>query len=153
MNFLRKPATIDIEHMKMLHEEAIDQLELMQSVLAAREEATGTMRDGLENMTLEHWNAYLDVIHLISMHDEAIASILQQHGLSFREESNSGEVERQYVRPLLLSLLSAALVRRHRRIRQIYSWHARPISDYLNESMNMERKHLVELIAMVENLL
>jgi hypothetical protein len=61
----RKPMSLDLDHMRMLHEEASDQLELMHTVLEAAEQATDIMRDNLDDMALDHWHAYLDVIHMI----------------------------------------------------------------------------------------
>jgi hypothetical protein len=62
----KKPVTLDLDHMKLLHMEAIDQLELMQSALEAAEASTGTMRDSLDQMALNHWNAYMDIMHMIA---------------------------------------------------------------------------------------
>lgn len=63
----KKPVTLDLDHMKVLHLEAIDQLELMQSALEAAEDSTGTMRDVLDQMALNHWHAYMDIIHMIEL--------------------------------------------------------------------------------------
>ncbi len=76
----RKPSTIDAEHLRMLHEEAIDQLELMRTALEAAEQATGTTRDNLEELVLNHWNVYLDVLHMIWLQFRKIACI---HGVIF----------------------------------------------------------------------
>lgn len=148
----RKPAAVDINHMRTLHEEAIEQLELMKTALDAREEAAGTLRDTLEDMAENHWRAYLDTIHLIALHDEAMASVLKKYGLAVREESNAND-ERLGASPTLLTLLLIALIRRHRRIWHIYGWRANPMGDYLKESLVMEREHVAELIAMVQSLL
>jgi hypothetical protein len=63
----RRPMPLDIDHMRMLHEEAIEQLESMHTVLDAAEAASGTMRDTLENMVENHWHAYMDVLHMIEL--------------------------------------------------------------------------------------
>lgn len=59
----RRYVTLDIEHMRRLHQEAIEQLELMRTALETAEQANGTMRDSLNNIGLDHWNAYMDVMH------------------------------------------------------------------------------------------
>lgn len=60
----RRHVTLDVEHMRRLHQEAMEQLDLMRTALEATEQASGTMRDTLEDMMLEHWNSYLDVLHM-----------------------------------------------------------------------------------------
>lgn len=148
----RKPASIDINHMRVLHEEAIEQLELMKTALDTREEATGTLRDNLENIVLNHWHAYMDIIHMIALHDELMADALKKYGLTIRDGTDA-ETDERYAGPLLLSLLLLALIRRHRRIWHIYGWRANPMGDYLKESLTMEREHVAEIISMAETML
>ncbi|WP_050769621.1 hypothetical protein [Thermosinus carboxydivorans] len=61
----RKPLAMDVDHMQLLHQEAIEQLELLHTALDAMEQATGTMRDNLMEMVENHWHAYQDVLHMI----------------------------------------------------------------------------------------
>jgi hypothetical protein len=138
--------------MRTLHEEAIEQLELMKTALDAAEEAVGTFRDTLEAMATNHWNAYLDTVHMIALHDEAMANVLKKYGLAMREQPENSD-ERLGASPALLALLLIALIRRHRRIWHIYGWRAGPMGDYLKESLVMEREHVAELIAMIQSLL
>lgn len=145
----RKPAAVDINHMRTLHEEAIEQLDLMKIALDAREEATGRLRDTLEEMATNHWHAYLDIIHLIAMHDESMANVLKKYGLAMREQEETDE--RLGASSDLLALLLVALMRHHRRIWHIYGWKASPMGDYLKESLVMEREHVAELIAMTQS--
>jgi hypothetical protein len=49
--------------MRRLHQEALEQLDLMRTATEAAEQAIGTMRDTLEIIAMDHWNAYMDVIH------------------------------------------------------------------------------------------
>ena len=63
----RRYVTLDTEHMRRLHQEAIEQLELMRTALETAEQASGTMRDyPRENRLRDHWNGYMDVIHMVS---------------------------------------------------------------------------------------
>ena len=148
----RKSPTVDVNHMRTLHEEAIEQLELMKTALDAKEESAGTFRDTLDDMAVSHWRAYLDTIHLIIMHDEAMASVVKKYSLTLREQSDERD-ERLGTSPVLLTLLLLALIRRHRRIWHIYGWRASPMGDYLKESLVMERERVAELIAMAQSLL
>lgn len=145
----RKPVAIDINHMRTLHEEAIEQLELMKTILDAREEASGTLQDTLDNMATNHWQAYIDIIHLITLHDTEMATVIKKYGLVLRDQDDEAN-ERQGIQPALLALLLIALIRRHRRIWHIYGWRASPMGDYLKGSMVMEREHIAELITMVQ---
>jgi hypothetical protein len=63
----RRYVTLDIEHMRRLHQEAIEQLELLRTALETAEQANGTMRDSLNDIALDHWNAYMDVMHRIEL--------------------------------------------------------------------------------------
>ena len=145
----RKPAAIDLNHLRTLHEEAIEQLELMKTALDAREEAAGTIRDTLDDMVSNHWHAYLENLHLITMHDEAMADVVKQQGLAIRDLTDTDE--RLGASPTLLTSLLIALIRRHRRIWHIYGWRSIPMGDYLKESLVMEREHVAELVAMVQS--
>jgi len=150
----RKYVTLDTEHMRRLHQEAIEQLELMRTALEAAEQAIGTMRDTLDEIALNHWNNYLDVLHMIEMHDDSMANVINKQEINLRDSDlteNSGQ-ELFSNHPLLLLLLRA-LIRRHRRFWDIYGWRGNPMSEYLKESMTVEREHMAELIAMVQNTL
>ncbi|CQR74181.1 hypothetical protein SOV_23080 [Sporomusa ovata DSM 2662] len=63
--FSRRPLTVDPAHMITLHQEAIEQLELMNTVVEASEHASDGMHDTLTRMAENHWEAYLDVLHMI----------------------------------------------------------------------------------------
>jgi len=54
--------SMDLEHIGMLHAEAIEQLDLMYTTLEAAEQSSDTMRDSLDDMSVNHWDAYMDVI-------------------------------------------------------------------------------------------
>lgn len=60
----RKPMSMDLEHIGMLHREAIEQLDLMYTTLEAAEQASDTMRDTLDDMSVNHWDAYMDVMQM-----------------------------------------------------------------------------------------
>jgi hypothetical protein len=143
---------MDVEHMRRLHQEACEQLDLMRTALEAAEAASGTARDTLSGIVVDHWNAYLDVLHMITLHDEPMSAVLGKHGMSVRD-SDSAEAQQEYFgnRLLLLPAL-AALSRRHRRFCDVYSWRGNPMSDYLKESTTMEREHMAELIALVQEM-
>ena len=151
--FERRPMTIDLDHMRMLHEEAMEQLDLMKTVLDAAETASGTMRDTLEDIVDNHWHAYMDILHMISLHDEAIASALKQQGIKM-QDTDEPDPERHFSsrRPLLL-LLITALSRRHRRFWHIYGQRGNPMNDYVKDSLTMEREHLAEIAAMIESIM
>ena len=150
----RKPLAVDIDHMKLLHQEAIEQLDLMRTALEASEAATGTKRDNLDIMAENHWHAYLDVVHMITMHDESFAMILKKQGTSPHDEENNEYAERQFTaNRVLLLLLLATLIRRHQRFVHLWALRSSPMSDYFKESMSMEREHIVELITLTQNMI
>jgi len=146
--------TLDVEHMRRLHQEAIEQLELMRTSLDAAEQAIGTIRDKLETMFIEHWNGYLDVLHMLIMHDEAMAAVINKYGMPLRDDNPMDDIDTPHLgHPSLLLLLVTALIRHHRRFCDIYGWRGNPMSDYLKESMTMEREHIAELISMIQQTL
>lgn len=151
--FERRLMPIDLDHMRMLHEEAIEQLELMQTSLDAAENAGGTMRDTLEDIVENHWHSYMDVLHMICLHDEAMSESLKKEGVSVRDLDNS-DIDHNFGarRPLLL-LLIIALARHHRRFWHIYGLRGNPMNDYVKESLSMEREHLAEIAAMIESMM
>ena len=149
----RRPMTVDAEHMRRMHQEAFEQLELLRTALEAADHASGTARDVLDDMAVDHWNDYLDVLHMISLHDDLMHAVLGKHGMSARDsDSLEGQPEYCGSRLLLLPLLSA-LSRRHRRFHDVYGWRGHPMSDYLKESMTTEREHMAELIALIQETL
>lgn len=142
---------IDTEHMKLLHEEAIDQLEMMITTLEAANQATDSTRDTLDQISINHWDAYMDVIHSICMHDEVMNATLKKQGMLMRE-SDSEFSERQFgVSRLLLIALLLGLIRRHRRFNRFYSYRANPMHEYLQQTMIMEREHIAVLIATIQD--
>jgi hypothetical protein len=149
----RRTVTVDIEHMRRLHQEATEQLELMRTVLEAAELATGTMHDSLDQMVLNHWNCYLDVMHMIAMHDEQMAASLRNHGMTARDDDIPDPSPKQPFDHRLLQSFLSALTRRHRRFWDIYGWRGNPMNDYLKESMIMEREHIAELMSTVQTIL
>lgn len=149
----RRTLPIDLDHMRMLHEEAIEQLDLMHISLESADAANGSMRDTLETMMKTHWQAHMDVLHLICLHDDAVAEALKNQGLPTRDcEVSVPEhlfgPERQF-----LLLLITALSRHHRRIWHIYGLRGTPMGDYLKDSLETERIHMAQLIAMIDDLL
>lgn len=147
----RRSLAVDPVHMITLHHEAIEQLELMQNCVEASEHAIDGMRDSLETIAEKHWESYLDVIHMICMHDDNLAAVMKKQGFSMRD-SELAETERQFFgsRPLILSLL-LGLIRRHRRFAYYYGLRTNPMGDYIKESISMEREHLAEMISMLQN--
>lgn len=152
--FTRRTVTVDPAHMITLHQEAIEQLELMHTASEASEHATDTMHDMLTSIATNHWEAYLDVLHMICMHDESFAASMKKHGITMHDTEAATNEQRQYYnnRILLLSLLSA-LMRRHRRFNYFYGLRANPMGDYIKESVAMEREHIIEIIGMVQNMI
>jgi hypothetical protein len=144
---------MDLEHISMLHAEAIEQLDLMYTTLEAAEQASDTLRDSLDDMSINHWDAYMDVIHLIGMHDEAMSFAMRKYSAKIQEVENSrGEGKFSLHRVCLLFLL-LALIRHHRRLEHIFNLRGNPMSDYFQESLTMEREHISHLITMTQNLM
>lgn len=148
----RKPVSIDFDHMKALHEECIEQLELMKKSLESAQMASGIMRDTLDDLANNHWHTYIDVIHLICMHDDLMNLEIKKIGLDMRTDDDEVENQYQAKRILLLSLLSL-LVRHHQRIIYIYQLHGEPMKDYLNESSIIERPCIAGILEMVHRTL
>lgn len=151
--FGRRLLAVDPAHMIMLHQEAIEQLELMHTAVEASEHASDGIRDRLTTMAENHWEAYMDILHMITMHDESLATVMKKHGFATRD-SELADTERQFwgSRLLVLALL-LGLIRRHRRFAYYYGLRANPMGDYIKESITMEREHLAEMIAMVQNMI
>lgn len=146
----RRPMTVDAEHMRRLHLEAFEQLELLRTALEAADHASGPARDTIDDIAVDHWNGYLDVLHMIALHDDQMQAVLGKHGMSARDsDSLDGQPAHTGGRLLLLPLLSA-LSRRHRRFYDAYGWRGHPASDYLKETMTIEREHMAELIALIQ---
>jgi len=149
----RKPMSMDLEHIGMLHAEAIEQLDLMYTTLEAAEQASDTMRDSLDDMSVNHWDAYMDVIHLICMHDEAMSSAMKRYAPKIQEAQDTpGERQFGLHRVFLLFLL-LTLLRHHRRLEHIFSLRGNPMNDYFQESLTMEREHLSNLITMAQKIM
>lgn len=148
----RRPMTMDVEHMRRLHQEACEQLDLMRTVLEAAEAASGTARDALSEIVVDHWNAYLDVLHMITLHDEPMLAVLGKHGMNARDSDSLAEIQPEFGGRLLLLPALTALSRRHRRFCDVFSWRGNPMSDYLKESMTTEREHMAELIALIQEM-
>jgi hypothetical protein len=147
----RKLVPIDFDHMRMLHQEGIEQLELMSTSLEAVEYATDSIRDALDDMSLNHWAAYLDLIHMICLHDDAMDVAMKKYGMP-STESSIAENERQFgARRLLLRLLLPALIRRHRRIEHIFGRQNTPMTEYIRESLAMEREHMAKLVSIIQS--
>jgi hypothetical protein len=145
--------TLDLDYLRTLHAEAIEQLELMQTAIDTAEQSTGTMRDTLDDMATDHWHAYLDVMHMIALHDDAMASTMKKYGMKLRDSEDCDNENSPFSSRLLLGLLLKGLLRRHRRIWTVYGYHGNPMNDYLRESITMEREHMAEMIQMVQNII
>ena len=154
MRFIRnrKPIPIDFDHMKTLHEECIEQLELMKVSLEAAQLANYLLRDKLDNIATKHWHTYIDMIHILCMHDEVMNLSMKKIGLDIALNDTIVEQQYQTKRILLLGLLRA-LIRHHQRIIYIYNVDAEPTKDYLDESVPLDREYLVNIIEMIHNTL
>lgn len=148
----RKPVTLDYDHMKALHEECIEQLELMKGSLKAAQLAGDTMRDRLDDMAQNHWETYLDILHLLSMHDADLGTALEKAGLDLKGSETPVEKEYQLKRVLILSLTDH-LIRRHQRMIYVYIHKSDPTKDYLLASLPLEREYFIDLIEMMHTLL
>lgn len=149
----RKPVQLDLDHMRMLHHEAIEQLELMRTAVEAAENASDRLRDSLDDMAFNHWHAYMDVMHMLCIHDQAMGSAMNRFGLKMRDAADDDSNPRQLgLQRLLLLLLLAALLRRHRRMEYIFGLRGGPMEDYLKETSTMEREHMAELVSMIHNM-
>ena len=150
-----RPVIIDSAHLTSLHKEAIEQLELMRASVEAYEHATDTMRDNLKAMSENHWEAYLDIVHMICLHDDGMSSALRKQGLKINPVENESPFnfrERQWGNKLLLAFLLIGLIKRHNRFINYYGMRANPMGDYLRESMSMEREHLASMVSMISDL-
>ena len=81
-----------------------------------------------------------------------MSTVMKKHQIGTRDDGTSEEAEQSvFTNQLLLLHLLRALSRRHRRFWDIYGWRGNPMSEYLNESMTVEREHIAELIGMVQD--
>ena len=87
---------------------------------------------------------------MITMHDETMANVLNKHDTQTRDIQEQTDNQLFGNHQFLLHLLSA-LTRRHRRFWDIYGGRGNPMSDYLKESMTVEREHMAELIDMIQD--
>lgn len=152
--FSRRPVTVDPVHMITLHQEAIEQLGLMRTALEASEHASDGMCDALSSIAENHWEAYLDVLHMICMHDENFAAVMKKNGFAIPDNAPVETEQRQFYgsRILILSIL-LGLTRRHQRFSYFYGLRANPMGDYIKESVAMEREHIAKMIGMVQNMM
>lgn len=141
----RKPVAIDPEHMRLLHAEAVEQLELMQTVVEASAQATDFLRSKLDDIAANHWHEYMDVLHMICAHDTTMYTILKQQGMDLREINLAESAERIIPDHKLILPLLTALIRRHHRLNHLFSLRT-PIGDYLKESMTTEQEHIAVLV-------
>lgn len=148
----RRQNSVDYTHMKALHEECVEQLELLRDSLRAMRCANGAPRDRLREMADAHWNAYIEIIHLIAMHDVQLQQALAKSSLDLRGDEEAPERETRPPRCLLERLI-ALLLRRHRRILYIYRTNGEPMQDYLEESAVVERAYIAALVEMVHKTL
>lgn len=149
----KKPMSMDVEHMRMLHTEAIEQLDLMYTTLEAAEQATDSNRDVLDDISVNHWDAYIDIIHIISMHDEAMDASIKKYSLQAGESQDVGEERQLSLQRGFVIYLLLALLRRHHRIEYILTLRSNPMADYFQESLTMEREHIAHLITMTQKLI
>ena len=91
-------------------------------------------------------------MHMIALHDDALAAVMTKFGMKMRHDDVDEDSERQIgARRALLLLLLFALIRRHRRFDRVFTYRVSPMGDYLKESLTMEREHVTELVAMVQS--
>ena len=148
----RRQVSVDYTHMKALHEECVEQLELLRDSLRAARCASGATRDRLREMAEAHWSAYIEIVHLIAMHDSQMQQSLSKSSLDLCNEEDAPERETRPPRCLLERLI-ALLLRRHRRILYIYRTSGEPMQDYLDESAVVERAYIAALIEMLHKTL
>lgn len=150
--FSRRSVTVDPAHMILLHQEAIEQLELMHTAVEASEHASDGMRDTLITIAESHWEGYLDTLHMICMHDDNLAAVTKKYGFKLRD-NEPAETDRQlFGNRLLVMALLLGLIRRHRRFTYYYGLRANPMGDYIKESIATEREHIAMMIGMIQNM-
>lgn len=148
---MRKQSPIDADHLRMLHREAVEQLELMRSVYDAACHTFGVYRDNLYNIVLVHWQSYLDIIHMLCMHDEKLNNCMQQVGLHEEKiAENANTIDSQQS---LASRIIPALICRHRRFDYYLTIRGTPMTEYLQVSINREKEHLAQLISILDSML
>ncbi len=147
-----KSTVVDYDHIKHLHEECIEQLELMKISLESAQLSNDEIRDQLDAMAQSHWQLYLDTLHLLSMHDNELKLALLQVGLNLRSEDPGQEKEYQIKRVLLLTLL-ISLIKRHRRMIYVSTNQNNPAKDFLLAASTIEREYLVTTIGIVNHLI
>ena len=148
----RKASAIDFDHIKHLHDECIEQLELMKISLESAQLSNDEVRDQLDSMAQNHWQLYLDTLHILSMHDNDLKESLLKVGLNTRSEQSDQEKEYQVKRVLLLSLITG-LIKRHRRMGYVFSNQNSPAKDFLSIAAPIERDYLVTTITIIHDLI
>lgn len=148
----RRLPSVDFDHMKNLHEECIEQLALAAVSLESAQLANDLMRDKLDDMARAHWNSYIEVIHLICLHDESMNIAIKKIGLDMRSDDAAPEEQYQRRRFLLLSLLRT-LIRHHQRMIYVYNLHGEPGKDYIDASAIPEREYISTILEMIHTTL
>ncbi len=139
--------------MRMLHMEAIEHLELMQTTLKAAEQGTDSMADTLDAISMNHWNSYLDVLHMITMHDAGMNQSIKRFGAVGDRVVDSPGEDQLSIRRVNVIFLTDALLRRHRRMEHVFSMRNDPMAEYRQSSLSIERDHIAHLIAMTQSIL
>lgn len=93
-------------------------------------------------------------MHMITLHDPLLATVVQNFDLEQRQEEPEELAEQQVSdQRALVSHLVTALIHCHRRFDRVYGYRTNPMADYLKESLTMERDHLSKMISLVQNII
>jgi hypothetical protein len=148
----------NIDCLIMLHHEAADHLQMMHDLLASNECLEGSDRKEIGCMLMNHWNEYMDIMHMISTHDQIMANAMDHYEMDMRKESKPipEDAERQFgfFRFPLFPLLLFGLIFRHRRRRNFFESHFRrdQFVNYLSSTSHLECDHIARLTCMLNDM-
>jgi hypothetical protein len=156
----RRPvASIDMDSLIMLHQEAADHLEMMHHLAESEEYLSGPNRNEIGRMIEEHWATYMNIMHMICHQDHMMESAMEECDMDMRKEPKDipEDAERQFgfFRFPIFPLLLFSLAFRHRRRRNFFEHFFRrdQFESYLHSTSRMECDHIASLTSMVEDMM
>lgn len=147
------------ETLRRLHEEAAEQLEMMHPLTEALAKTPDPLRRQLETLLLDHWHAYLEIMHLIVLQDDALYQAMKNFNMDMRQSplweqsaTPAGEERQLFFALAVLPFLLYALAARHRYLWRRWDWRDGAAA-YFSVSLQMTKDHIAALTALVHSMI